>query len=257
MSAPPLMVVENLELSFRGVVALSGLSFDVMRAELLAVIGPNGAGKTSLFNCLSGIYRPQRGSIRLEGRELVGRRPTSIAQLGVGRTFQNLGLFSNLDVIENLMLGRHNQMRAGFFSTAVGVGPGRREEAVHREAVEEIVELLELEAYRRQAVGTLPYGVQKRIEFGRALAMNPKLLLLDEPVAGMNMEETEDIVRFIHHVKSTRELAIILIEHDMAMVMDIADRVLALNFGTPLALGAPEEVQSDPQVVTAYLGAPR
>ena len=250
----PLLDVANVSLHFGGVTALRDVNFDVAARELFAIIGPNGAGKTSIFNCLNGVYRPQEGVIRFQGVDIVGRRPPSIARLGIARTFQNLGLFVNLDVIDNLMLGRHVRMHTGFVAGMAWLGWAKREEVANRRRCEEIMELLALQPYRYEPVGTLPYGVQKRIELGRALAMDPELLLLDEPMAGMNLEETEDMARFILEIRRELDLAMILVEHDMQMVMDIADRVLVLDFGEPIALGAPSEVQSDDRVIKAYLG---
>jgi branched-chain amino acid transport system ATP-binding protein len=249
-----LLAFEDVLLHFGGVAALDGVSFEVRPGELFAVIGPNGAGKTSIFNCINGVYRPQEGSIRLGDEQLLGRSPSAIAALGVARTFQNLGLFSHLTVIDNLMLGRHHLMRTGFLSGAVWWGRAKREEVEHRAQVEEIIDLLEMEAHRHRPAGLLPYGLQKRLELGRALAMEPRLLLLDEPVAGMNLEETEDMARYVLEVRERLDLAMILVEHEMQMVMDLADRVMALAFGRAIATGVPDEIQADERVIEAYLG---
>ena len=251
-----LLEVQGLTLRFGGVTALEDVSFSVRGGELFAVIGPNGAGKTSIFNCLSCVHRPQGGSMRFKGTEVVGRKPVAAAGMGIARTFQNLGLFPNLDVIDNLMLGRHQRTTTGFLAGALWIGKAKREEAANRRRCEEIVELLELQPFRHASVGTLPYGVQKRVELGRALAMDPDLLLLDEPVAGMNLEETEDIARFILDIKAELDLAMILVEHDMHLVMDIADRVMVLDFGRVIAVGEPAAVQADRRVIEAYLGRP-
>ncbi|HEY3724073.1 MAG TPA: ABC transporter ATP-binding protein [Acidimicrobiia bacterium] len=250
----PLLTVSDLTLRFGGVNTLRAVDFEVLAGELFAIIGPNGAGKTSIFNCLNGVYRPQSGSIRLDGEELVGRRPATIASRGIARTFQNLALFTNLDVIDNLMLGRHHLMRTGFVSGMVWVGRAKQDEVRHRRRCEEIADMLMLGPYRGVPVATLPYGVQKRIELGRALAMDPKVLLLDEPVAGMNVEETEAMARTILQVGAELALTTILVEHDMHLVMDLADRVLAINFGEVIAVGPPAVVQTDSSVIEAYLG---
>jgi branched-chain amino acid transport system ATP-binding protein len=253
---PVVLETKALTLSFGGLQALRSVDFDVQEGELLAVIGPNGAGKTSILNCINGVYRPQRGSIRLLGRELVGASPPETVDAGVARTFQNLGLFTNLSVIDNLMLGRHHLMRSGVLSGAVWFGPARREAVEHRRRCSEIIEFLDLIPYRNLPAGMLPYGVQKRIELGRALAMEPRLLMLDEPVAGMNLEETEDMARHLIEIRQSMDCATIVIEHQLDFVMDLADRVLVLDFGEVAAIGTPEEIQADPRVVGAYLGDP-
>jgi branched-chain amino acid transport system ATP-binding protein len=250
----PVLKVNDLNLRFAGIQALRDVSFEVARGELFAIIGPNGAGKTSLFNCLSGLYRPQRGSIEFLGNRLVGMKPDHIARLGMARTFQNIELFHNLTVLDNLMLGRHLHMGYGTLSALVYAGRARRGEVGQRRVIEQIIDFLEIEAYRKLPVGLLPYGIKKRVELGRALAMEPKMLLLDEPVSGMNVEETGDMARFILDIREELDIAIILVEHDMGLVMDLADRVLALDFGIPIAMGAPAEIQDNPDVIRAYLG---
>jgi branched-chain amino acid transport system ATP-binding protein len=251
---PPLLAVSGLTLGFGGVAALTNVSFDVFAGELFGVIGPNGAGKTCILNCLNGVYRPQSGTALLDGRDLVTMRPPATAEAGVARTFQNLALFANLTVIDNLMLGRHHLMKAGPVAGALWWGRARREEIKHRVRCAEIMDLLDLGPYRHHPVGLLPYGIQKRIELGRALAMDPKLLLLDEPVAGMNLEETEDMAAHIAEIREELDMAIILVEHQMHLVMDLVDRLLVLAFGKVVAMGAPAEIQTDERVVEAYVG---
>jgi branched-chain amino acid transport system ATP-binding protein len=250
----PVLEVADVDLSFAGLQALRGVTFEVRQDELFAIIGPNGAGKTSLFNCISGLYRPQRGSIRFLGRDVTRAKPDRIAEMGMARTFQNIELFENLTVLDNLMLGRQAHMGYGSFAALVYVGRARREEIRNRRIVEEIIDFLEIETHRKMPVGLLPYGIKKRVELGRALAMEPKLLLLDEPVSGMNVEETEDMARFILDIREELDVTMLLVEHDMGVVMDLADRVLALDFGQPIATGTPEEIQGNPDVVRAYLG---
>ncbi len=250
----PVLEFTDVELSFAGVKALRSVSFTVGPRELFAIIGPNGAGKTSIFNVLSGVYQPQKGSVRFLGNDVLGASPHEIARMGLSRTFQNIELFENLTVIDNLMLGRHIHMRYGFLSALVWAGKAKRQELAHRAVVEDIIDFLEIEEYRRFPVGLLPYGIQKRVELGRALAIEPKLLLLDEPVAGMNLEETQDMARFILDIRDELDIPMILVDHDMGLVMDLADRVLVLDFGRQIAVGPPAEVQRNPDVIRAYLG---
>ena len=253
--------LEDIHLSFGGVKALSGVNIDVKRDEILALIGPNGSGKTSILNSISGFYRPQRGDISFLGQRINKAKPSKIAAMGIARTFQNLALYTGLSAVDNLLSGRHIMMKQNFLSGFLYFGWASKTEVEHRRQVEFIMDFLELEPYRHQHVGILPYGVRKRIELGRALAMEPKVLLLDEPMAGMNMEEKEDMARYVLDIKEAKwetvikeSPAIILVEHEMDVVMDIADRVVALDWGKKIADGVPDEIKDNKAVIKAYLG---
>jgi len=250
----PLLRVNNLILHFRGVTALSDVSFEVRRGALHAVIGPNGAGKTSLLNCISGVYRPQRGSVHFDGADVTKLSPALRTKLGIARTFQNIALFRGMTVLDNLLIGRHVHQHEGVLSGGVYYGKARAEEIAHREVVEDIIDFLEIQHIRKKTVGTLAYGLQKRVELARALALEPALLLLDEPMAGMNAEEKEDMARFIVEINEERGTTVVMIEHDMGVVMDLSNRVTVLNFGERIADGTPDEVRRSPAVQDAYLG---
>jgi branched-chain amino acid transport system ATP-binding protein len=251
----PLLRVEEISISFGGLKALNEVSLEVYPGEIMAIIGPNGAGKTTMLNIINGVYTPDEGRIFFEGKEWPRKiKPHHVAAMGISRTFQNLALFRGMTTLGNIMVGRTQKMHSNLFSQAIYWGLSEKEETEHREAVEWIIDFLEIQNIRRQPVGMLPYGLQKRVELARALAAEPKLLLLDEPMAGMNLEEKEDIARFILDANEELDYTITLIEHDMGVVMDICDRIVVLDFGNQIAEGTPEEIKSNPKVIQAYLG---
>ena len=246
--------VQNISLSFGGVKALSDISFDVREHEIRAIIGPNGAGKSSMLNCINGVYTPQQGQITFRGQTFSHMDSHQVAVMGVARTFQNLALFKGMSVLDNIMTGRNLRMKSNLLLQAIRFGPAEREEFQHRKRVEEIIDFLEIQAYRKTPVGQLPYGLQKRVDLGRALALEPQVLLLDEPMAGMNVEEKQDMCRFILDVNDEFGTTVVLIEHDMSVVMDISDRLVVLDYGKKIGDGTPDEVRNNPEVISAYLG---
>jgi len=252
---PPLLQVSDISLSFGGVHALTDVSFDVKKGELFSIIGPNGAGKTSMLNCISGRYQPSKGSISFKQKEMIGLRPNDRCTLGIGRTFQNLALFAHMTVLDNIMVGRHHLLKNNFINGPLyWLGGARKEELIHRAEVEDIIDFLEIAHIRKSVAGTLSYGLRKRVELARAVALRPDLILLDEPMAGMNLEEKEDMARYIIDLNEEWGMTVVMIEHDMGVVMDISHRVMVLDFGKKIASGLPDEVMANPQVRKAYLG---
>ena len=254
-SGDVILDIKNISLRFGGVKALTDISFNVKEHEIRSIIGPNGAGKSSMLNCINGVYTPSEGSITFRGKTFSHMNSRQVAEMGVARTFQNLALFKGMSVIDNIMTGRNLKIRSNILMQALRIGPAQREEMQHREFVEHIIDFLEIQAYRKTPVGQLPYGLQKRVDLGRALAMEPQVLLLDEPMAGMNVEEKQDMCRFILDVNEEFGTTIVLIEHDMGVVMDISDRVVVLDYGKKIGDGAPDEVRNNEDVIRAYLGA--
>lgn len=250
----PILEIQNVSLQFGGVKALDNVSYHIEKGEIFSLIGPNGAGKTSMLNCISGLYQPTNGSIRFNGEEIVNMKPYNRTTLGIARAFQNIALFAHMSVLDNLKLGRHTLMSSGAISGGLYFGKSSNEEIEHRKKVEEVIEFLELQDIRHTPVGTLPYGLQKRVEVGRALALGPELILLDEPMAGMNNSEKDLMARFILDMHEVMEITVVLIEHDLSIVMNLSDHIAVLDFGKRIGFGTPEEIQRNPDVIKAYIG---
>ncbi|OEH92691.1 ABC transporter ATP-binding protein [Bacillus solimangrovi] len=250
----PILEVENVSLKFGGVKALNDVTYHVNKGEIFSLIGPNGAGKTSMLNCISGLYKPSSGSIKFKGKDILGMKPYNRTSLGIARAFQNIALFEHMSVLDNLKLGRHVKMKTGLLSGGIYWRSAEKEEVHHRRSVEEVIEFLEMQDYRNTPVGTLPYGLQKRVEVGRALALEPELILLDEPMAGMNNAEKEDMARFILDMHELKGMTVFLIEHDMGVIMDLSDHIAVLDFGERIGFGTSKEIQKNPNVIRAYLG---
>ena len=249
-----ILEIEKMSLQFGGVKALDNVSFHIVKGEIFSLIGPNGAGKTSMLNCISGLYQPTTGSIRYKGKEIVNMKPYNRTKLGIARAFQNIALFAHMSVLDNLKLGRHTLMHSGPLSGGLYVGKASKEEIKHRKKVEEVIEFLELQDIRHTPVGTLPYGLQKRVEVGRALALGPELILLDEPMAGMNNSEKDLMARFILDMHEVMDTTVVLIEHDLGIVMNLSDHIAVLDFGKCIGFGTPDDIQKNPDVIKAYIG---